>query len=136
MGASKATSGKHAKGGKHAAFDLDDPELPAWVEDNALASGGYPYAEPLKRKPYNKELCALQLELLKLEKHIEQTGGRLVVVFEGRDASGKGSCINRFLERLNPRHARSIALSKPTEAERGQWYFQRYVNHLPTRGDI
>ena len=135
MGASKETSGKHGKGGKHPAFDLDDPELPAWIEDNALASGGFPYDEPLKRKPYKKELAALQLELLKLEKHMEHTGGRLVVLFEGRDASGKGSCISRFLERLNPRHAHSVALSKPTETERGQWYFQRYVSHLPTKGD-
>jgi polyphosphate kinase 2 len=136
MGASRETSGKHGKGGKHPAFDLDDPELPAWIEDNALASGGFPYDEPLKRKPYKKELAALQLELLKLEKHMEHTGGRLVVLFEGRDASGKGSCISRFLERLNPRHAHSVALSKPTETERGQWYFQRYVEHLPSTGNM
>ena len=78
----------------------------------------------------------LQLELLKLQTHIQETGERFVALFEGRDASGKGSCISRFLERLNPRHARSVALSKPTEVERGQWYFQRYVCHLPTAGDI
>jgi polyphosphate kinase 2 len=136
MGASKETSGKHGKGGKRLAFDLDDPELPAWIEDAAMTSGGYPYDEALKRKPYKKELAALQLELLKLETHIERTGGRLIVLFEGRDASGKGSCISRFLERLNPRHARSVALTKPTETERGQWYFQRYVANLPTKRDI
>jgi polyphosphate kinase 2 len=136
MGATKETSGKHGKGGKRPAFDLDDPELPAWIEDAAMTSGGYPYDEALKRKPYKKELAALQLELLKLETHIEKTGGRLIVLFEGRDASGKGSCISRFLERLNQRHARSVALTKPTETERGQWYFQRYVPNLPTKGDI
>jgi polyphosphate kinase 2 len=110
--------------------------LPAWIEDGAMASGGYPYDEALKRKAYKEELAGLQLELLKLETHIEKTGGRLIVLFEGRDASGKGSCISRFLERLNQRHARSVALTKPTETERGQWYFQRYVAHLPTKSDI
>jgi polyphosphate kinase 2 len=67
---------------------------------------------------------------------VQKAGERIVVLFEGRDTSGKGGCISRFLERLNPRHARSVALSKPTEAERGQWYFQRYVAQLPTKGDI
>jgi polyphosphate kinase 2 len=132
-----AQSGKSSgKGSKRIAFDLDDPKLPEEIKDKALGSGGYPYDKKLKRKVYEKELVALQLELLKLEAHIEKQGQRLVVLFEGRDASGKGSCISRFLERMNPRHARSIALSKPTDTERGEWYFQRYVCHLPTRGDI
>lgn len=117
-------------------FDLENPELPHEIEKKALTSGGYPYTEALKKKSYKKELVALQLELLKLQTHVQQNDQRLVVLFEGRDASGKGSCISRFLGRLNPRHARSVALSKPTEAERGQWYFQRYVAHLPTEGDI
>jgi len=131
---------KNANGGgggrKHPHFDLENPQLPLEIEKKALTSGGYPHPEKLKAKAYKRSLTALQLELLKLQAHVQATGERLVVVFEGRDASGKGSCISRFLGRLNPRHARSVALSKPTEVERGQWYFQRYVTHLPTRGDI
>ncbi len=124
------------KADKAPAFDLENPELSAAVEEKALSSGGYPYDEKMKGKVYKRRLVELQLELLKLQAHIQAKGERLVVVFEGRDASGKGSCISRFLGRLNPRHARSVALSKPTEIERGEWYFQRYVSHLPTAGDI
>jgi len=131
-----ANHGKTGKSTKRPAFDLENPELPRQIEEKALASGGYPYTEEIKSKAYKKTLTELQLELLKLQTHIETSGERLVVLFEGRDASGKGSCISRFLARLNPRHARSVALSKPTEAERGEWYFQRYVSHLPTSGDI
>jgi polyphosphate kinase 2 len=127
---------KNRKAGKHPSFDLENPELAPEIKEKALASGGYPYTEKLKRKVYERRLVELQLELLKLQTHIQDKGERLVVLFEGRDASGKGSCISRFLARLNPRHARSVALSKPTEAERGQWYFQRYVSQLPTSGDI
>ncbi len=122
--------------GAYPGFDLDDPELPEHIQDRALASGGFPYDDKLKRKDYEDELLALQLELLKLQSHVESKGERVAIVFEGRDASGKGGCIQRFLERINPRHARSVALSKPSEIERGQWYFQRYVAHLPTRSDI
>ena len=117
-------------------FDLEDPKFPPELEKAALKSGGYPYDERLKRKIYEDELIKLQLELLKLQTHVAEAGERIVVLFEGRDTSGKGGCIARILARLNPRHARSVALSKPTEAERGQWYFQRYVAHLPTKGDI
>ncbi|MFN3625178.1 MAG: polyphosphate kinase 2 [Hyphomicrobium sp.] len=134
-------SAKAAKDGRGIArepyaFDIDNPVLAPEVAERALASGGFPYEEELKKKAYNDDLVALQLELLKLQAHVQAKGERLVVLFEGRDASGKGSCIRRFLERLNPRHARSVALSKPTETERGEWYFQRYVKHLPTAGDI
>jgi polyphosphate kinase len=118
------------------AFDLDNPQLSPEIEERALGSGGFPYDQEIRKKVYKSDLCRLQLELLKLQAYIEANGERLVVLFEGRDASGKGSCISRFLQRLNPRHARSVALSKPTETERGQWYFQRYVAHLPTAGDI
>jgi polyphosphate kinase 2 len=118
------------------AFDIDAPELPKAIADAALAAGGYPYDKKLKRKTYEKELALLQIELLKLQAHVQATGGRIVVVFEGRDAAGKGGCIGRFMQHLNPRHARAVALSKPTEAERGQLYFQRYMAHMPTRGDI
>jgi polyphosphate kinase 2 len=136
MTAKNAHRTKTGKPAKRLAFDLENPELAPQIEEKALTSGGYPYTEALKSKAYKKMLIELQLELLKLQTHIEASGERLVVLFEGRDASGKGSCISRFLARLNPRHARSVALSKPTEAERGEWYFQRYVLHLPTSGDI
>jgi len=117
-------------------FDIENPELSPKIAERALDSGGYPYSEKLKAKVYKKELLALQLELLKLQEHIQASNERLVIIFEGRDTSGKGSCIRRFMARLNARHARSVALPKPTEAERGEWYFQRYVGHLPTKGDI
>ncbi len=136
MTAKTDTRGKTHKNAKHPAFDLENPELPREIEEKALSSGGYPHTEKLKGKVYKRRLVELQLELLKLQAHIQEKGERLVVLFEGRDASGKGSCISRFLARLNPRHARSVALSKPTLAERGEWYFQRYVSHLPTAGDI
>ncbi len=131
--------GKPASGDDNAAlasFNLDDPVFPPELEERALKSGGYPYDEKLKRKPYEEDLLALQLQLIKLQDHVEASGERVVVVFEGRDTSGKGGCISRILERINPRHSRSVALSKPTEAERGQWYFQRYISHLPTKGDM
>jgi polyphosphate kinase 2 len=138
----KGKNGKSEKAAQTAApgpgtgFDLNDPTFPAELEERALKSGGYPYDDKLKRKVYEEQLQVLQLELIKLQAHIEKAGERLVVVFEGRDTSGKGGCISRILERINPRHSRSVALSKPTEAERGQWYFQRYISHLPTKGDI
>ena len=98
--------------------------------------GGYPYANLLRRTVYEKEKFRLQVELLKLQSWVKETGQRVVIVFEGRDAAGKGGSIKRFMEHLNPRGARVVALQKPTEAERGQWYFQRYVAHLPTAGEI
>lgn len=120
----------------HAAFDIDAPDLPDWITDKALRSGNYPYDDRMRRKTYDKELVALQIELLKLQYWLRETGGRLVVVFEGRDSAGKGGTIKRFMQHLMPRHAHVVALAKPTEAESGQWYFQRYVPHLPTAGDI
>lgn len=135
MGAKSGKSGK-TKVDSPFAFDIENPVLPPEIADRALTSGGYPYDEELKKKAYNEDLVTLQLELLKLQSDIETRRERFVALFEGRDASGKGSCISRFLERLNPRHARSVALSKPTETERGEWYFQRYVCHLPTAGDM
>ncbi len=117
-------------------FDLDNPTFPDAIKAKALASGGFPYDDKIKGKDYDEALLALQLEMLKLQSHIEASGLRMVALFEGRDASGKGGCIQRVLERVNPRHARSVALTKPTEAERSQWYFQRYVAHLPSAGDM
>ena len=98
--------------------------------------GGYPYQNLLRRATYEKEKFKLQVELLKLQAWVKETGQRLVIIFEGRDAAGKGGTIKRFMEHLNPRGARVVALEKPSPTEQGQWYFQRYVNHLPTRGEI
>ncbi len=99
-------------------------------------SGGYPYKNLMSRKNYEKQKYRLQVELLKLQKWVRATGQRVVVLFEGRDAAGKGGTIKRFMEHLNPRGARVVALEKPTQTELGQWYFQRYIQHLPTAGEI
>jgi len=98
--------------------------------------GSYPYKNLLRRSTYEKEKFKLQVELLKLQAWVKATGQRLVIIFEGRDAAGKGGTIKRFMEHLNPRGARVVALEKPTPTEQGQWYFQRYVQNLPTRGEI
>ncbi|PID60944.1 MAG: polyphosphate kinase 2 [Gammaproteobacteria bacterium] len=90
----------------------------------------------LKRKPYEREKAQLQAELLKVQLWAKETGQKFVLLFEGRDAAGKGGTIKRFMEHLNPREARVVALNKPSEREKGQWYFQRYVEHLPTEGEI
>jgi polyphosphate kinase 2 len=99
-------------------------------------NGGYPYRNLLARKTYERQKYNLQVELLKLQAWVKETGARVVILFEGRDAAGKGGTIKRFMEHLNPRGARVVALEKPSEVERGQWYFQRYVEHLPTAGEI
>ncbi len=101
-----------------------------------LENGGYPYKNLLTRKSYERQKYRLQVELLKLQAWVKETGQKVVVLFEGRDAAGKGGTIKRFMEHLNPRGARVVALEKPTEDERGQWYFQRYITHLPTAGEI
>jgi polyphosphate kinase len=98
--------------------------------------GEYPYAEKMDRKTYEAEKSALQVELLKVQHWVQETGQKFVLLFEGRDAAGKGGTIKRFTEHLNPRAARVVALNKPTDEERGQWYFQRYIKHLPTAGEI
>ena len=108
----------------------DDELAPDWRD------GGYPYKNLLRRSVYEKQKFRLQVELLKLQAWVKETGARVVLIFEGRDAAGKGGTIKRFMEHLNPRGARVIALEKPTPLEAGQWYFQRYVQHLPTRGEI
>ena len=99
-------------------------------------SGAYPYKNLLSRKVYESQKYLLQVELLKLQAWAKETGQRIVILFEGRDAAGKGGTIKRMMEHLNPRGARVVALEKPSEVERGQWYFQRYVQHLPTAGEI
>jgi polyphosphate kinase 2 len=122
----------------HGTWDeIDDPVLlgpdrlpiETWKES-------YPYAERMSRDDYEVSKRLLQIELLKAQVWIRDTGQRLVVLFEGRDAAGKGGTIKRFMEHLNPRGASVVALGVPSERERGQWYFQRYVQHLPTRGEI
>lgn len=96
----------------------------------------YPYKDKIKKKVYESEKLSLQIELLKLQRWVKEEGKRVVIVFEGRDAAGKGGTIKRIMEHLNPRGARVVALDKPNEIEQGQWYFQRYINHLPTAGEI
>lgn len=98
--------------------------------------GAYPYKNLLSRKTYEAQKYDLQVELLKLQAWTKKTGNRVVILFEGRDAAGKGGTIKRVMEHLNPRGARVVALEKPTEEEKGQWYFQRYIKHLPTFGEI
>ena len=97
---------------------------------------GYPYDKKMSRRQYEHRKRALQIELLKLQAWVKERGEKIVIVFEGRDAAGKGGAIKRFTEHLNPRGARVVALEKPTERERTQWYFQRYVQHLPAGGEI
>jgi polyphosphate kinase 2 len=119
----------------------DVPGRPAPIPpDDELAdnwrAGGYPYKRQMSRKNYDKQKYQLQVELLKMQAWMKETGQRLVIVFEGRDAAGKGGTIKRFMEHLNPRGASVVALEKPSEVERGQWYFQRYIQHLPSAGEI
>ena len=102
----------------------------------AFEYGTYPYTTKLGRKAYEDRKAKLQAELLKVQLWAQDTGQKFVLLFEGRDAAGKGGTIKRFTEHLNPRTARVVALNKPTDEERGQWYFQRYINHLPTEGEI
>jgi len=98
--------------------------------------GEYPYRSKLRDRPYNLRMLELQRELLKCQRWVEETRQKIVILFEGRDAAGKGGTIKRFTEHMNPRTARVVALAKPTEREGGQWYFQRYVSHLPAAGEI
>jgi len=122
---------KHLAAAKSTKRDRSDYELSDdWRE------GGYPYRNLMSRRNYEREKYKLQVELLKLHAWVKNSGQRVIILFEGRDAAGKGGAIKRFMEHLNPRGARVVALEKPTEEERGQWYFQRYVEHLPTRGEI
>jgi len=96
----------------------------------------YPYRKRMKRRVYEDEMQALQIEMVKMQKWATDTGQRIAIVFEGRDAAGKGGTIKRFRENMNPRIARVVALSKPTKDESGQWYFQRYIRNLPNRGEV
>jgi polyphosphate kinase 2 len=117
-------------------FDMDDPKLPDWVEDEAFGAGDYPYEGKLKRTDYNEQMAALHLEMVKLQTHRLANGKRIIIIFEGRDAAGKGGTIGAVREYLNARHCRTVALPKPTETEQGQWYYQRYIEHFPTDGEM
>ena len=99
-------------------------------------AGKYPYARPIGRIPYEAEKARLQAELLKVQIWAQETGQKFVILMEGRDAAGKGGTIKRFMEHLNPRYARVVALTKPSDAEKGQWFFQRYIQPLPTAGEM
>ncbi|MEM8813531.1 MAG: polyphosphate kinase 2 [Pseudomonadota bacterium] len=104
--------------------------------ESARLPENYPYKRRMNRAQYEARKMELQIELLKVQNWVKDSGQRIIAIFEGRDAAGKGGTIKRFMEHLNPRGARVVALEKPTEEEKGQWYFQRYVRHLPTKGEI
>ncbi|MEJ6398936.1 polyphosphate kinase 2 [Yoonia sp. 208BN28-4] len=127
-------------GGISRYFNEDAPD---WVRDliknrskKQVLNPDYPYGKAWDKKAYEAEMEHLQEQLVRMLAWVRDTGQRVVVVFEGRDAAGKGGTIKRFRENLNPRAARTVALSKPTETEAGEWYFQRYIKHLPTTGEI
>jgi polyphosphate kinase 2 len=117
--------------------DLAEAEgRPVDVKGGKAWQQGYPYDKKLSRREYEHAKRRLQIEMLKLQLHVKETGAKVLVLCEGRDAAGKGGAIKRFMEHLNPRGARIVALEKPTEIERTQWYFQRYVQHLPSGGEL
>ena len=119
---------------------VDEADKMLVQRDDELSSdwrtGGYPYKNLMSRKNYEKQKYRLQVELLKLQAWVKETKQRVIILFEGRDAAGKGGTIKRFMEHLNPRGASVVALEKPSDVERGQWYFQRYIQHLPSSGEI
>ncbi|PSH68423.1 polyphosphate kinase 2 [Phyllobacterium brassicacearum] len=122
--------------GKKHTFDIDDPALPDWVRKSALASGGFPYADKMPEDEYEETLERLQIELVKMQYWLQDSGASVICLFEGRDAAGKGGTIFSLRQYMNPRSARNVALPKPSETERGQWYFQRYIAHFPTDGEF
>ncbi len=128
------------KGAIESYFKKDAPkDIRQAIEDakkGEILNPTFPYPEKLKTKEYEKQMEDLQIELVKMQSWVKETGSRIAIIFEGRDAAGKGGTIKRFRENLNPRGARNVALSKPSDAESSQWYFQRYVSHLPSAGEI
>jgi polyphosphate kinase len=116
-------------------FDLDDPVLPRAIKKKALTSGGFPYDEKLDDDTYEAEMLQVQRQLALLQQDQAKSGKRIVIVFEGRDAAGKGGAIATYLENLNPRFNMAVALPKPSDRERTQWYFQRYVDWMPAAGE-
>lgn len=128
------TDGSRKSGDGH--FDMKADALPPRIAEAALTSGNFPYDKRMKRAVYETRLRDLQIELQHATHWIKSEGARVAVVFEGRDTAGKGGAIARLTRHLNPRMAHVVALSKPSEAEAGQWYFQRYIDHMPTAGEI
>ena len=121
--------------------DFNEEMMAAMRQDpeairRAFESGEYPYKKKISNKDYEKSKSEMQVELLKVQDWIKNTGQKIVMIFEGRDAAGKGGTIKRFTEHLNPRSARVVALEKPNDREKTQWFFQRYINHLPAAGEI
>ncbi|MBB5723854.1 polyphosphate kinase 2 [Loktanella ponticola] len=131
---------KPLDGGISAYFQNEAPKEVVDLIESAnkkqIINPDYPYEKAWDKDDYEDEIDALQIQLVKMQSWVKETGQRVVVVFEGRDAAGKGGTIKRFRENLNPRSARVVALPKPTETEAGQWYFQRYISHLPTEGEV
>jgi polyphosphate kinase 2 len=117
-------------------FDLDDVVLPDWIKKNSLKSGGFPYDKKMDGQEYDDQLEILQAELVKVLYWLQEARQRVLVIFEGRDAAGKGGAIAAITENLNPRHVWSVALAKPSDVQLGQWYFQRYVEKFPTAGEM
>lgn len=117
-------------------FDIDNPDLPKAIRKAALGSGEFPYAEKLDDDDYDTQMYGLQKQLVAHQAHMAKAGTRVVIIFEGRDAAGKGGTIKRFLENLNPRYNMIAALPKPNDRERTQWYFQRYIDWLPAAGEM
>ncbi|MDJ0879501.1 MAG: polyphosphate kinase 2 [Halieaceae bacterium] len=126
---------ENAHGGELRHLQAEIRHSPEAIKE-LFKSGEYPYHSRMPRADYEEKKMALQVELLKVQAWVKETGQKIVVLFEGRDAAGKGGTIKRFMEHLNPRGARVVALEKPSEQERGEWYFQRYIRHLPTEGEI
>lgn len=118
-----------------AVFDLDNPQLPKSIKQNAMRSGNYPYDDKMDKDAYEEQLLAARQQLALFQEHMSKTGPRVVIVFEGRDAAGKGGTIRTYLKELNPRYNMTVALPKPSDRERTQWYFQRYVDWLPAAGE-
>lgn len=125
---SPSTGENHTLRGDHVKQNLTRKDI--------FKHGSYPYKQPISVALYEKHKQELQIELLKLQNWVKETGQKIIILFEGRDAAGKGGTIKRFMEHLNPRGARVVALEKPNEQEKGQWYFQRYIQNLPTAGEI
>ena len=116
-------------------FDIENPDLPKAIKKHAMKSGGYPYDDKMDRDSYDARMHELQKQLVTLQAHLAASGERIMIVFEGRDAAGKGGTIKRYLENLNPRYSIIAALPKPNDRERTQWYFQRYVDWMPAAGE-
>ncbi len=127
---------KRAAAPEPVASSVSFPEVDKDMIRQTFEEGKFPYKTKMGRKEYERQKAKLQAELLKVQKWVGETGQKFVLLFEGRDAAGKGGTIKRFMEHLNPREARVVALNKPSEREKGQWFFQRYIEQLPTSGEM